>query len=170
MRILLFVGNVWIFQPLLNKDILYMEEIAIERRMRRRLCTPAAQSRTIYQTQGDVPHEKELWRKGIYLSSAGIHTCRVRQKRQADADHVAACDYVGVVSGNNEPDKFAKAGFHATRSEFVDAPLIDELAVAVECVLKSYDPETCLMVGDIVNVSVDERVLNAEGKVDVASA
>ena len=71
----------------------------------------------------------------------------------ADADHVAACDYVGVVSGNNEPDKFAKAGFHATRSEFVDAPLIDELAVAVECVLKSY-----------------ERVLNAEGKVDVASA
>ena len=40
----------------------------------------------------------------------------------ATADHVAACDYVGLVSGNKEPDKFAKAGFHATKSEYVDAP------------------------------------------------
>ena len=88
----------------------------------------------------------------------------------ADAAHVAACDYVGIVSGNKEPDKFAKAGFHATKSEFVDAPLIDELPIAVECRLKSYDPETCRMVGDIVNVSVDERVLTAEGKVDVSLA
>ena len=37
----------------------------------------------------------------------------------ATADHVAACDYVGIVSGNKEPEKFAKAGFHATKSEFV---------------------------------------------------
>lgn len=86
----------------------------------------------------------------------------------ADAAHVVACDYVGIVSGNKEPDKFAKAGFHATKSEFVDAPLIDELAVAVECKLISYDPETCRLVGEIVNVSVDESVLDENGKVDVA--
>ena len=85
----------------------------------------------------------------------------------ADAAHVVACDYVGIVSGNKEPDKFAKAGFHATKSEFVDAPLIDELAVAVECKLISYDPETCRLVGEIVNVSVDESVLDENGKVDV---
>ena len=35
-----------------------------------------------------------------------------------------------------------KAGFHATKSDFVDAPLIDELAVAIECKLKDYDPDT----------------------------
>ena len=45
----------------------------------------------------------------------------------ATADTLVACDYVGIVSGNKEPDKFRKAGFHATKSEFVDAPLIDDL-------------------------------------------
>lgn len=88
----------------------------------------------------------------------------------ADAAHMVACDYVGIVSGNNVPDKFAKAGFHAVKSEFVDAPLIEELAVAVECRLKSYDAETNRIVGEIVNVSVDERVLDDDGNVDVAKA
>lgn len=77
----------------------------------------------------------------------------------ADAAHVEACDYVGIVSGTKEPDKFANAGFHAVKSEFIDAPLIEELPIAVECRLKSYDPESCRMVGEIVNISVDERVL-----------
>ena len=79
---------------------------------------------------------------------------------------VVACDYVGIVSGNKVPDKFAKAGFHATKSEFVDAPLIDELPMALECQLVSYDPENCRLVGRIVNVSADESVLGADGKID----
>ena len=61
----------------------------------------------------------------------------------AEAPYVKECDYVGIVSGNKEPDKFAKAGFHAEPSEFVDAPLIKELRMAIECRLVSYDPETC---------------------------
>lgn len=85
----------------------------------------------------------------------------------ATAQYMAACDYVGIVSGNKEPDKFAKAGFHATKSEFVDAPLIDELPMALECTLISYDPDTCRLVGEIVNVCVDESVLVENGKVDV---
>jgi len=84
------------------------------------------------------------------------------------AQFVSACDYVGIVSGNKEPDKFAKAGFHATKSEFVDAPLIDELPMALECELISYDPSTCRLVGRIVNVSADESVLDASGKVAVS--
>ena len=86
----------------------------------------------------------------------------------ATADTVVACDYVGVVSGNKEPDKMAKAGFHTEKSEFVNAPLIAELPMAVECRLKSYDEETCRLVGEIVNVSADESVLGENGKVDVA--
>ena len=86
----------------------------------------------------------------------------------ATAGYMAACDYVGIVSGNKEPDKFAKAGFHATKSEFVDAPLIDELPMALECEVISYDPETCRLVGQIVNVCADEAVLTPNGKVDVA--
>lgn len=86
----------------------------------------------------------------------------------ATAKYVTACDYVGVVSGNKEPDKFAKAGFHATKSELMDAPLIDELPMAVECKLISYDSESCRLVGEIVNVSADESVLDRDGKVDPA--
>lgn len=86
----------------------------------------------------------------------------------ATAKYIAACDYVGIVSGNKEPDKFAKAGFHATKSEFVDAPLIDELPMALECELISYDSESCRLVGRIVNVSADESVLGKNGKVDVS--
>jgi Conserved protein/domain typically associated with flavoprotein oxygenases, DIM6/NTAB family len=84
----------------------------------------------------------------------------------ADEAHMAACDYVGIVSGNNVPDKFTKAGFHAIKSAFVNAPLIDELPVALECKLISYDDATCRLVGEIVNVCAEERVLNAEGKID----
>ena len=106
--------------------------------------------------------------------SAGHKTTENILKRKAftvsmaDADHIAACDYVGLVSGNREKDKFEKAGFHAVKSEFVDAPLIEELPVAVECRLVSYDPETCRLVGEIVNVSADERVLDEDGKVDIS--
>ena len=84
----------------------------------------------------------------------------------ATADQMVACDYVGIVSGNKVPDKFARAGFHATKSEFVNAPLIDELPMAMECELISYDPESCRLVGRIVNVSADESVLGENGKVD----
>jgi len=86
----------------------------------------------------------------------------------ATAKMIAACDYVGIVSGNKEPEKFSKAGFHATKSAFVDAPLIDELPMALECELLSYDEETCRLVGRIVNVCVDESVLGENGKVDVS--
>ena len=56
--------------------------------------------------------------------------------------------------------------FHATKSEFVDAPLIDELPMALECEVISYDTETCRIVGRIVNVSADESVLGENDKVD----
>ena len=86
----------------------------------------------------------------------------------ATAENMTACDYVGIVSGNKEPDKFAKAGFHAIKSEFVDAPLIEELPMALECQVISYDPESCRLVGRIVNVCADESVLDTDGKVDVS--
>ena len=104
--------------------------------------------------------------------SAGHKTVKNSLKRKAftvsmaDAAHVAACDYVGIVSANDVPDKLEKAGFHTTRSEFVDAPLIDELPMALECRLVSYDEESCRMVGEIVNVSAEESVLDENGKID----
>ena len=85
----------------------------------------------------------------------------------ATVQYLTACDYVGIVSGTKEPEKFAKAGFHAAKSEFVDAPLIEELPMALECEVITYDEETCRLVGRIVNVCADESVLGENGKVDV---
>ena len=86
----------------------------------------------------------------------------------ATAEQLASCDYVGLVSGHKESNKFEKAGFHATKSDFVDAPLIDELPMALECELISYDSDSCRLVGRIVNVCADESVLGSDGKVDVS--
>ncbi len=79
-----------------------------------------------------------------------------------------ACDYVGIVTGNKEPDKFAKAGFTAIKSQHVNAPIIAELPMTLECELVSYDDDSCHMVGRIVNVSADESIIDKDGKIDVA--
>lgn len=84
----------------------------------------------------------------------------------ADAAHVIPSDYVGIVSANQEPKKMEKSGFHITRSDFVDAPLIDELPVALECKLLKFN-EDGNIIGQIVNVSIDESVLDEEGKLDM---
>lgn len=86
----------------------------------------------------------------------------------ADAAHVAECDYVGIESANKVPDKVEKAGFHTEKAEFVDAPVILELPMAVECRLVSYDKADCRLVGEIVNVSADETILDENGKIDPA--
>lgn len=85
----------------------------------------------------------------------------------AGADKVVESDYVGIVSANEVPDKFARAGFTETKSEFVDAPLVDQYPLAIECEMVSYDEDTHLMVGKIVNVSADESVLT-DGAIDLA--
>lgn len=85
----------------------------------------------------------------------------------ATADTVVPCDFVGMVSGNDVPDKLERAGFHPVRSEFVDAPLLAELPMAVECRLTSYDESTGRLVGEIVNVCAEESILT-DGKIDPA--
>ena len=106
--------------------------------------------------------------KVVLCLSAGHRTTKNIQARGAftvsfaDAAHVVPADYVGVVSGNAEPDKVKKAGFHPVRSEFVDAPLFEELPVAMECTLLKVN-EDGNIIGQIQNVSVDESVLDAGG-------
>lgn len=85
----------------------------------------------------------------------------------ATADYLVSCDYVGIVSANREPDKFEKAGFTHTRSSFVNAPVINELPICLECRVRSFEGE--ILKGEIVNVSVDENVLTS-GKVDITKA
>lgn len=98
---------------------------------------------------------KDLRARGAFTVSMGT------------LSQMVACDYVGVVSGNKVPDKVAKAGWHVEKSSFVDAPLIKELPLALECKLISYDEETGILKGEILNVSADESILDEQGRVDV---
>lgn len=76
-----------------------------------------------------------------------------------------SCDYVGLVSQNKVPDKFEKSGFTATKSEFVNAPIINELPLTLECEVVEFDEAKEILIGKIVNVSADEGVLT-NGEID----
>ena len=117
---------------------------------------------------GGISDDKELSMciSAGHKTTANILASKAFTVSMATAEQAVACDYVGIESGNKVADKVAKAGWHTTKSEFVDAPLIDELPMAVECRLVSYDPEICRLVGEIVNVSADESVLDENGKID----
>lgn len=85
----------------------------------------------------------------------------------ADKNNVVAADYVGIVSGNSVADKITKCSWTAEKSGFVNAPLFQELPLALECKLISYDKDTCRLVGEIVNISADESILGTDGKISL---
>ena len=118
---------------------------------------------------GCISDDKELTMciSASHKTTANILARKAFTVSMATADQAIACDYVGIESGKRVANKLEKAGWHTTKSEFVDAPLVDELPMAVECRLVSYDPESCRLVGEIVNVCAEESVLDSEGKIDV---
>ena len=83
----------------------------------------------------------------------------------ATVDYVKECDYLGIVSGNDVEDKLSVCGLHTERAETVNAPVIKELPMALECELRGYDEDSCRLVGRIVNVSCDESALT-DGRID----
>lgn len=88
----------------------------------------------------------------------------------ADAKHVTEADWFGVVHGSKEPEKFAKSGMTYEKSALVDAPVINELPVAMECEFMEYqDGNTGLgVIGKVLRTSVEEANIK-DGKVDVDS-
>lgn len=84
----------------------------------------------------------------------------------ADVERLTACDYVGLVSANKEPNKMEKAGFTTVKSEFVNAPIINELPLTLECELKQVI-DGSKFIGEIKNVSIDESVLGDDGELDL---
>ena len=84
-----------------------------------------------------------------------------------DKEHMIACDYVGIVSANKEPNKMEKAGFTTTKSKNVDAPVINELPMALECELLNIIEED-MYLAKIVNVVADESILSNEGKITLS--
>ncbi len=129
-----------------------------------------------YDADGKPDAMNAAW-GGVYdadtvMLCLGSHKTTENIKRQkaftvsfGDVKHLVASDYVGIVSANEQPDKMAKAGFHTVKSGYVNAPVIEELPVTLECRLVKFN-EDGNVIGEIVNVSADESVLGADGKID----
>ncbi|MBO6141459.1 MAG: flavin reductase family protein, partial [Ruminococcus sp.] len=86
----------------------------------------------------------------------------------ADVKNMESADFFGIATGNKMPDKFERSGCHAVKSEFVNAPIIEEYPVTIECELAE-EVNTLNMhaiVGKIVNVSADESVVGDKDKID----
>ena len=114
----------------------------------------------------DYDDQINLCLSAEHKSTINLQKAKAFTVSMGTVEQLVACDYVGITSGNKVKDKFEKAGWHATKSEFVNAPVIDELPMTIECELVSYDPEMCHLVGRIVNVSADESILDEKGKID----
>ena len=82
----------------------------------------------------------------------------------ADVRTVAESDYLGIASGAKVPDKVAKVGFTVSPSPNVDAPIIDQYPLTLECKVVSW--KDGILVGEVVNMSADECILT-DGKVDL---
>lgn len=88
----------------------------------------------------------------------------------ADKEHMDVADFFGIATGNKMADKFERTGYTASKSEFVNAPIIEEFPVVMECELAEVvETESfyCI-VGRIVNTAAEESVLSENGKVDPA--
>ena len=88
----------------------------------------------------------------------------------ADVEHLEAADFFGIASGNKMADKFERSGLHAVQSSRVDAPIVEEFPVTLECrvaEIRDLDGEL-RVVGQIINVCAEEAVLDEQGKVDPA--
>ncbi|MBR1866435.1 MAG: flavin reductase family protein [Lachnospiraceae bacterium] len=88
----------------------------------------------------------------------------------ADQSHMDVADFFGIASGNDMEDKFERTGYTAVKSDKVNAPVIDEFPLVMECELAEIVETEHLhaVVGKIVNVAADEAVLDENGKVDPA--
>ena len=104
-----------------------------------------------------------------HKTTANIKAVKAFTVSFATKEYVEACDYVGMVSGSKVPDKLEKCGFTITKSDKVNAPVIDQLHVAIECKVADIQEEfgETRIIAEIVGLKADESVLT-DGKVDIS--
>lgn len=107
----------------------------------------------------------------LYLSPSHKTVENIKNRRAftvaiADEKHVIPCDFVGIVSANTDKNKMKKSGLTTTKSQTVDAPVIEELPLTLECQLDYIDEKSECVYGKIVNILADESVFT-DGVIDV---
>ena len=115
----------------------------------------------------------EMDKIALFLDEDHATTKAIRQSKAfavsiADREHMDVADFYGIASGNTMSDKFAKSGYTAEKSPRIHAPIILEFPVTMECELAEIVETEHLhaIVGKIVNVSADEKVLDENGKIN----
>ncbi|WP_026835202.1 flavin reductase family protein [Eubacterium xylanophilum] len=135
-----------------------------------------------YDEEGKVDVMNAAWgnicasdKIALFISEPHKTTKNIRKVKAftvsiADAKHMDVADFFGIASGNTMEDKFERTGYTAIKSEKVNAPIIDEFPLVMECELAEIVETENLhaVVGKIVNVAADEEVLDENGKVDPA--
>ncbi|MCR5005890.1 MAG: flavin reductase [Clostridiales bacterium] len=114
-------------------------------------------------------HEIALFIDEDHKTTQNIFASKAFTVSLADKDHIVPADYVGIATGNKVPDKFAKSGLTAVKSNFVNAPVIPEFPVCMECeLLEVINTEhVYAIIGRIVNTSADEKVIGENGKIEI---
>ena len=86
----------------------------------------------------------------------------------ADIDHLEAADFFGIATGNKMDDKFERSGLTAIKSEKVNAPIVAEFPLTLECEVVECKNEVYgfHVLGRIVGVLAEESVLDEKNKVD----
>lgn len=109
----------------------------------------------------------------LFLSSGrktvkNMHASGAFTVAPADALHVKEADFFGIATGNRMEDKFQRTGLTAVKSAHVNAPVIEEFPLTMECefIEEVNTPHVHAYVGKIVNVLADEKVLDEKGRVD----
>ena len=134
-----------------------------------------------YNEDGTVDVMNAAWgtmleRDHIILNLTETHKTvkNIKEKKAftvsiADTKHVVEADYFGIVSGNNTPNKFENSKLTATKSTMVNAPIINEFPICMECEFIEYQDGQygCGVVGKIVNVTADESVMKGDN-VDIS--
>ena len=135
---------------------------------------------TAYDENGTVQVMNAAWgmicdmdKIALFIDEDHATTKAIRQTKAftvslADKYHMDVADYYGIATGNKMADKFEKSGYHVEKSTHVNAPIITEFPVAMECELAEITETDNIhaVVGTIVNVSADEKVLSDNGKID----
>ena len=87
----------------------------------------------------------------------------------ATVDTLKIADYVRIVSANKISDKLAIAGIHTAKAPTVNAPVIDEFPLTMECRVQAITEEfgKSRIIAEVVNMIADENILTDDGKIDL---
>lgn len=107
-----------------------------------------------------------------HKTSGNIRSRKAFTLSAADKAHMKEADFFGIATGNKLADKFERSGLTAERSEKVDAPIITDFPITLECEVTELieEPETLHVIARILDVLVRDDILDENGKVDITAS